>query len=133
MPRTAASVALIMVLIACRIARAEEPAPDPSRGDSYDGRRHGPGWKDDLELVPRLMLLPPRLLFRGLGWSAHKLLDWDEIHRVHENIIAAFSSDDGKIGLRPGTEISEYFCVPSESQDFNNRLLRPSVGVAPNK
>jgi len=39
----------------------------------------------------------------------------------------------GKIGLRPGTEISEYFCVPSESQDFNNRLLRPSVGAAPNK
>jgi hypothetical protein len=35
----------------------------------------------------------------------------------------------GMIGLRPDTELSEYFCVPSESNDFNNRVLRPSVGA----
>ena len=37
----------------------------------------------------------------------------------------------GTIGLRPGTEITEYFCVPTESEEFNNRVLRPSVGAAP--
>ena len=36
----------------------------------------------------------------------------------------------GTIGLRPGTELMEYFCVPSESQDFNDRILKPSVGAA---
>ena len=35
----------------------------------------------------------------------------------------------GKIGLRPGTELMEYFCVPSESQEFNNKVLKPSTGV----
>lgn len=35
----------------------------------------------------------------------------------------------GAIKLRPGTEISEYFCVPSESQEFNDRILKPSVGA----
>lgn len=38
---------------------------------------------------------------------------------------------NGKIGLRPGTELMEYFCVPSESQEFNNRILKPSVGATP--
>jgi hypothetical protein len=37
----------------------------------------------------------------------------------------------GTIRLRPGTEISEYFCVPSESQEFNDRILKPSVGAKP--
>src|SRR5205823_11707991 len=100
MPRAVATVAVLLLLIACLAARAEEPPPDPSRGDSYDGRPHGPGWRDDLKLVPRLVLAPARLVFVGLGWTTHKLLDWDEIHRVHETIFAAFSSDDGKIGLR---------------------------------
>jgi hypothetical protein len=39
----------------------------------------------------------------------------------------------GAIRLRPGTEISEYFCVPSESQEFNERILKPSVGAKPGK
>jgi hypothetical protein len=36
----------------------------------------------------------------------------------------------GTIGLRPGTELMEYFCVPSESEEFNNRILKPSVGAS---
>jgi hypothetical protein len=35
----------------------------------------------------------------------------------------------GKIQLRPGTEIWEYFCVPSESNEYNNRLTKPAAGA----
>ena len=34
----------------------------------------------------------------------------------------------GTIGLFPNAEIWEYLCVPSESNDFNDRLTRPATG-----
>src|SRR4051794_32142483 len=109
MPRVVATVAATILLIACLRARAEEAPPDPSRGESYDGRRHGPNWKDDARLVPRLVLAPLRLLFLGLGTAAHKLLDWDEINHVHDTVFDAFSTDDGKIGVRPAFQYSISF------------------------
>jgi hypothetical protein len=33
--------------------------------------------------------------------------------------------------LQPNAEIGEYFCVPSESINFNERQTLPSVGLAP--
>ena len=35
----------------------------------------------------------------------------------------------GTIELSPGTELWEYFCVPSESEAFNADYLRPEVGA----
>jgi len=35
----------------------------------------------------------------------------------------------GKITLRPGTELWEYFCVPSESNDYNNKVTNPGAGA----
>jgi len=35
----------------------------------------------------------------------------------------------GKIALRPGTELWEYFCVPSESNDYNNKVTKPGAGA----
>ena len=34
----------------------------------------------------------------------------------------------GTIQLLPNAEIWEYLCVPSESNEFNNRLTRPATG-----
>ena len=30
--------------------------------------------------------------------------------------------------LVPGTELGEYFCVPSDFSDFNNKVFRPAAG-----
>ena len=35
----------------------------------------------------------------------------------------------GKATFRPGTELWEYFCVPSESAEFSDRLTRPAAGA----
>ena len=35
----------------------------------------------------------------------------------------------GTIELSPGTELWEYLCVPSESEQFNADYLRPEVGA----
>jgi len=34
----------------------------------------------------------------------------------------------GTISLSSGTELWEYFCVPSESEEYNNRVLKPAAG-----
>jgi len=36
---------------------------------------------------------------------------------------------NGKFDLHPGTEIWEYFCVPSESNEYNERLTNKAVGA----
>jgi len=38
-----------------------------------------------------------------------------------------------KIPLVPGTELGEYFCVPSDFADFNNRVFLPTAGAADKK
>lgn len=115
------------VLIACLPASAEEPTPDPSRGDSYDGRRHGPGWREDALLVPRLALTPLRMLMAGLGWMAHKVLDWDEKERVHDTIVEALSTRDGTIGIRPAFQYSISFAPVVGVRVFDYRLFGPQT------
>ena len=39
----------------------------------------------------------------------------------------------GRARLFPGTEIGEYFCVPSEERDFQNLVSRPAAGAEPLK
>jgi hypothetical protein len=34
----------------------------------------------------------------------------------------------GTINLSAGTELWEYFCVPSESEEYNSRVLKPAAG-----
>ena len=35
----------------------------------------------------------------------------------------------GKVELRPNAELWEYFCVPSDFNDFNNRVFLPAAGA----
>ena len=120
------AVTVILLLAPCP-SRGEEPAPDPSRGETYDGRPHGPGWRDNLKLVPRLVLTPLRELFAGLGWVAHHLLDWDERNRVHETVLAAATTSDGTIGVRPAFQYSISFAPVVGLRFFDQKLLGPGT------
>ena len=40
---------------------------------------------------------------------------------------------NGRAFLYPGTELSEYFCIPSEEKDFQNTVSRPAAGAVPIK
>ena len=39
-----------------------------------------------------------------------------------------WATEATKISLVPGTELSEYFCAPSDFGDFNNRVFLPTAG-----
>ncbi len=115
-------VTMILLLVAC-LARAEGPPPDPSLGESYDGVVHHPDAIDDALAVPRILLAPLRLLVRAIGVPLHHLLDWDEIHRVHETVFAAVSSRDGLIGVRPSFQYSISFAPVIGLRFFDRKLL----------
>jgi outer membrane protein assembly factor BamA len=114
---------VILLLAACPLAVAEEPPPDPSRGDSYDGLHHEPGWRDDALALPRIVLAPVRLVFKGLAVPIHHLLDWDEVHHVHEQILAAVTTRDGLVGLRPAFQYSISFAPIIGLRFFDQKLL----------
>ena len=120
--RHALTIILFTLLAACPV-RAEAPPPDPSRGDSYDGRAHAPGWRAEVTLVPRLVLTPLRLTFRGLGWCVHHVLDWDERNHVYATVLAALSSRDGLIGVRPAFQYSVSYTPVVGARLFDRKLL----------
>ncbi|HWE29888.1 MAG TPA: BamA/TamA family outer membrane protein [Polyangia bacterium] len=118
-----ALVFVILLLVACPSSAGEEPPPDPARGDSYDGLRHPPTWRDDLLAVPRIVLAPVRLLFEGLAMPMHRVLDWDETYRVVHHIAAAVTSRDGLIGVRPAFQYSISFAPLIGLRFFDQKLL----------
>ena len=84
------------------VARAREKAPpDVLRGERYDGRKPTRSARPYLLAVPRLLLLPPRLLVLGLGAGLKPVLEWNERRHVAERVIGALTSDDGLVGVRP--------------------------------
>jgi outer membrane protein assembly factor BamA len=120
--RHAIAIGLFTLLAACPV-RAEAPPPDPSAGESYDGRAHPPGWRAEVTLVPRLALTPLRLTFRGLGWCVHHVLDWDERNHVYATVLAALSSRDGLIGVRPAFQYSVSYTPVVGARLFDRKLL----------
>jgi outer membrane protein assembly factor BamA len=119
-----AFVIVILLLAACPASGAgEEPPPDPSRGESYDGFTRKPTWRDDALAIPRIVLSPLRLLFKGLAVPTHHLLDWDETHHVVEKIFAAVTTRDGLIGVRPALQYSISFAPVIGLRFFDQKLL----------
>lgn len=114
---------VMLLLMACPFAAAEEPPPDPSRGEPYDGIGKKPDWRDDALAVPRIVLAPLRLFFDALAVPIHHLLDWDEVHHVVEKALAAFTARDGLIGVRPAFEYSISFAPIVGLRFFDRTLL----------
>jgi outer membrane protein assembly factor BamA len=85
------------------VGRAEEPRPppDPSKGESFDGRVHPAELRDDLLVVPRLLLTPPRLLLNAVFHPVGALVRWMQRRFILEKMVDAVTSRDGLIGVRP--------------------------------
>jgi hypothetical protein len=122
----------VFVHITCALA-AQGP-PDPRTGESYDGRSHGPSWRDDLLLVPRLVLTYPRLLLRTFSYPLLWLLDLEERHQLLARAVSFLTSDDGQIGIRPALEYTLGFRPAGGVRFFDNKLFGPhtrfNLGVA---
>ena len=126
MHRAFATVILLLASVPASAAETSPP-PDPSRGESYDGAERRPSWREDALAVPRIVLSPVRLVFKAIAVPVHHLLDWDERNHVADEILAALSTSDGKIGIRPAFQYSISFTPVVGVRFFDQKLLGPGT------
>jgi outer membrane protein assembly factor BamA len=82
--------------------RVAATAPDPARGERLDGRHGTDLTGTDVALaVPRLVLMPPRLVIGLLGRLGGLLVKLDDDFRMLYKIRHLVTSEDGLVGLRP--------------------------------
>lgn len=116
---------LLLSLLLARIAAADDeraPPPDPSRGDSYDGRPADPPSAAAL-FVPRVLLFPLRLTFLVLEPPSRWLTEFEQRHHIGQHIHDLTTSADGKIGVRPELHWSTSFQPSFGARYFDFRSL----------
>ncbi|MDB4969690.1 MAG: hypothetical protein JWN44_5379 [Myxococcales bacterium] len=121
--RTLLAAFLLMSAVA-RAGEALSRPPDVLHGERYDGRNVKRPARDYLLVVPRLLLVPPRLLMLGLGAVAKPALEWNERKHVAERVVAALTSSDGLVGVRPVFNYELNFRPSFGALYFNDRLPR---------
>jgi hypothetical protein len=107
-------------------ATARAPAPNPAEGESYDGAE--PEHRSRAAyVVPQILFFPFRLLTWATEPLARPLIEFEERHHVYGRLYEAFTSDDGKIGVRPTFRWVSSFRPTVGAHFFDNRLLGPGT------
>jgi hypothetical protein len=125
---------VLIVALTTGGARAEttpaETPPDPARGQGYNGRLTPDlkfEWQNSALEVPRILLAPIRLLFRGLAVPTLYMIRFDEDHQVMAHIVAAITSPDGLLGVRPVITYISGFRAEFGLAFFDRKLLGPAT------
>jgi hypothetical protein len=121
-------LALLLLVALAQNAQASEPAPDPARGESYDGRPRRGRVANDLLMVPRILLAPLRLLWRVIARPVQAAASKEERDHVSARIVAALTSADGQLGFRPQLSYTLSFTPLFGLMFFDHRLLGPNTG-----
>jgi outer membrane protein assembly factor BamA len=92
---------MMMGLLASSAQADPRPPPDPTKGEPYDARAHPAELRDDLLVVPRLVLTPLRVLYNAIfypiGWFVRVTQKYDALEKYK----AATQTADGAIGVSP--------------------------------
>jgi len=94
-------VVVALALLQTGALAGTPPPPDPIRGDAYDGRPDPPSLRDNLLIVPRLLLTPLRLLLNAVFFPTAAGVRYTQRHALLEKVTAALTTEDGTIGVRP--------------------------------
>src|SRR5262249_42901196 len=100
---------------------------DPMLGEPADAGTHPPSIKDDLLVVPRLLLAPPRLLLKAISTPVEAMANGEEKHHFGQQLYLMFTSWDGAIGVRPELAYALSFAPFFGLTFFHNRLFGPST------
>jgi outer membrane protein assembly factor BamA len=97
-------------------------------GEPADGRQPKKRVADDLLVVPRLLLTPPRLLWKGLSYPIQAMANGEERHHFSQKLYLLVTSWDGTIGIRPEISYQLSFTPFFGATFFHNKLLGPGTG-----
>jgi hypothetical protein len=96
-------------------------------GEPADARPPRKSVTQDLLVVPRLLLVPPRLLMKGLSWPIQQMANGEEKHHFSQKLYLVFTSWDGKVGVRPDFQYQLSFTPMLGLTFFHDRLLGPGT------
>jgi hypothetical protein len=107
---------------------SRQAAPDPMQGEAADGRQPDPQSATyDSLTFPRMLLLPPRLLWKAVSYPFVALIDNDERHHVSQKVYYALTSRDGQLGVRPQFSYTLSFSPFFGVTFFDHKLLGPTT------
>jgi hypothetical protein len=124
-PRVLVTIAWV-VHAACVLA-APDPPPDPRRGEGYGGQTNGATLADDLRVVPRIILMPVRVVWRGLTYPFVAMAAGEERYHVSDHLYAILTTDDGLVGVRPEFSYQLSFKPTGGLRLFDRRLFGPTT------
>ncbi|MGZ3441723.1 MAG: hypothetical protein ACXVDD_19520, partial [Polyangia bacterium] len=85
-----------------RGATAAELVPRQSTSrPSPSGRVPTVSARNELLLVPRLVLSIPRIVVRAIVWPVRWGIVINERYQIYDRVLRALTSDDGLVGVRP--------------------------------
>jgi Omp85 superfamily domain len=121
-------IGVFMLLAWAAHAQPRTPAPDPSRGERYDGRVDGDRSAARGALwVPRVILFPFRLLVWGAEPATRQGVEFEERHHLYTHLYQALTSDDGQIGIRPTWKWVSSFRPIFGAHVFDDKLFGPGT------
>jgi hypothetical protein len=117
---------LACTLLCTAGALADEPrgeAPDPTRGERYDGRPQKVEGSDVGLALPRAILFPLRMTVLALEPPAKFTVETEQRHHLYQHFHDALTSRDGLIGLRPEAQYTLDFRPSFGARFFNDRAM----------
>jgi hypothetical protein len=105
-----------------------QPAPDPMAGEPSDAKQPKRSFANDLLIVPRLLLTPPRLLWKGISYPLVWAANGEEKNHYSQKLYLVVTSWDGTIGVRPEVSYQLSFSPFFGLTFFHNKLLGPGTG-----
>jgi len=120
---TALRIALLAIALWPVIARAQAPPPDPSRQERSDARIESADTRQWALTIPRVLLLPIRLLVKGLACLTEPVTGFIEGHDVPVRVRESTTTADGLRGIRPELSWNLSFAVAPGLSYFDDRSL----------
>ncbi len=133
--RKHARAALTLMLCLVAFARAapargdEPPPPDPSSPEFPTGRVPDPGVRNELLLVPRLVLAVPRAVVRGVAVPVRGVLVLNERYQIYDRVLRALTSADGLVGVRPAFDFMLDYRPVLGLSFFDDRIAGPHTSL----
>jgi outer membrane protein assembly factor BamA len=122
--------AAVVVLLAAASSPAEAPPPDPTRGEPADGRIEDFDRRQAALAVPRLVLLPLRVVVLALSYPTRALVLLYDRYHLGGWFLAATTTADGLRGVRPEFSWDLRFLFAAGLSYFDRRTLGPGTSLS---
>ncbi len=116
-----------LLLVTLSVRAEESDAPDPTRGERYDGRVSDPQPSRAALWVPRILFAPFWLLSAALEQPTRLGIELEERHHLYDHMIRMSTSEDGMVGIRPTFEWASSFRWSVGAHVFDDKLLGPGT------